>query len=391
MPFTRQSKTTVHVVSYVIALGVLVLFVSGLLMASPLINTGTATSVLLLSVLVVARTRGTRPALVTAAGATAAYSFYFLPPAGFAIENPNDWVAFGAFVITAIVAGRLWATAERRRLEIERLYQELQASFVRASEAEAERRTEQLKATLLDALTHNLRTPLTAIKAAVTALIEPDVSHLDQVGQRELIAVINEESDRLNRYIGGLVPSGAEDGDRTPGSVRTSPISEIIDAALARAAPIAREHHVELVPPNDLPPVSVDAAAVTEVIYILLDNAVKYSPRGTTIKVTTEQPDPRTVAIIVADQGPGIPVELRERVFEKFYRIPSISAPPGSGLGLSIARRLAEMQGARIWIEGAQRGHGTRVIIALGVSPARSEGSDTEWGDGGLSSMKTTG
>src|SRR3984893_191378 len=377
MPSMTQSKTTVQLVSYLIAVSVLALFVSALLVASPLINTGTATSVLLLSVLIVARSRGTRPALITAAGATAAYSYYFLPPRGFAIENPNDWVAFGAFVITAVVAGRLWTTAERRRLEIERLYQELQASFVRASEAEAERRTEQLKATLLDGLTHNLRTPLTAIKAAVTALIEPDVSHLDQVGQHELIAVINEESDRLNRYIGGLVPSGREDGDRTPGSVRASPISDIIDAALARAAPIAREHHVELVPANGLPPVSVDAAAVVEVIYILLDNAVKYSPRGTTIKVTTEQPDPRTVAIIVADQGPGIPLELRERVFDKFYRIPSASAPPGSGLGLSIARRLAEMQGARIWIEGPQSGHGTRVIIALGVSPARSEGSDT--------------
>jgi K+-sensing histidine kinase KdpD len=380
MPSTKQNVTTVHVVSYVIAIGVLVLFVSGLLLASPLINTGTATSVLLLSVLVVARTRGTRPALVTAAGATAAYSYYFLPPSGFAIENPNDWVAFGAFVITAIVAGRLWATAERRRLEIERLYQELQASFVRASEAEAERRTEQLKATLLDALTHNLRTPLTAIKAAVTALIEPDVSHLDQVGQHELIAVINEESDRLNRYIGGLVPSGREDGDRTPGSARPSPISHIIDAALARAAPIAREHHVELCQGNGLPLVSVDAAAVTEVIYIVLDNAVKYSPRGTTITVTTEQPDQDTVAIIVADEGPGIPVELRERVFDKFYRIPTLSAPPGSGLGLSIARRLAEMQGARIWIDGPPHGHGTRVTIALGVNPARSEGSETGGG-----------
>jgi K+-sensing histidine kinase KdpD len=376
MPATTQSKSTVDLVSYLIAIGVLALLVSGLLVASPLINTGTATSVLLLSVLIVARSRGTRPALLTAAGATAAYSYYFLPPEGFAIENPNDWVAFGAFVITAIVAGRLWATAERRRLEIERLYQELQASFVRASEAEAERRTEQLKATLLDALTHNLRTPLTAIKAAVTALIEPDVSHLDQAGQRELIAVINEESDRLNRYIGGLVASGGEDSDRAPGNARATPISDIVNAAVARAAPIAREHRVELVPGNGLPLVSVDSSAVKEVIYILLDNAVKYSPRGTTITVTTEQPDPRTVSIIVTDEGPGIAVELRERVFDKFYRIPSTSAPPGSGLGLSIARRLAEMQGARIWIDDPPSGHGTRVMIALEVSPARSDGAE---------------
>src|SRR5204863_2874278 len=112
-------------------------------------------------------------------------------------------------VVAAVVAGELASRAERRtaeaqqgRLEIERLYEQLQAAFDRASEAEAARRNEQLKAALLDALTHNLRTPLTAIKAAVTALLgaggwagEP---RLSSEGERELLQVIDEESDRLN-------------------------------------------------------------------------------------------------------------------------------------------------------------------------------------------------
>jgi two-component system sensor histidine kinase KdpD len=128
--------------------------------------------VLLLVVLLIARAWGTGPALVASAAAALAFSYYFLPPAGIAIEDVNDWVAFFTFTVTAIVVGELAARAERRQLEaeegrkeIEQLYQQLGAAFERASEAEAARRSEQLKAALLDALTHNLRTPLTAIKA----------------------------------------------------------------------------------------------------------------------------------------------------------------------------------------------------------------------------------
>ena len=144
---------------------------------------GVAAPLLLLDVVVVARLLGHRPG---AGGrrrpAPPPIRTSSCPPAGFGIEDPEDWIAFVTFIGTAVIAGELASRAERRaaeaqagRQEIERLYQELQAAFERASEAEAARRNEQLKAALLDALTHNLRTPLTAIKAAVTALIRPGV------------------------------------------------------------------------------------------------------------------------------------------------------------------------------------------------------------------------
>src|SRR5262245_24370527 len=165
---------------------------------------GVAAPLLLLDVLVVARLWGTGPALVAAASGAGAYSYFFLPPAGFGIEDPEDWIAFITFIVTAVIAGELASRAERRaaeaqagRKEIERLYQELQAAFERASEAEAARRNEQLKAALLDALRHNLRTPLTAIKAAVTALIRTvrtASSELSVEERRELLQVIDEES-----------------------------------------------------------------------------------------------------------------------------------------------------------------------------------------------------
>src|SRR6185503_11303321 len=147
---------------------------------------------------VVARFWGALPALVAAAVGATAYDYYFLPPSGFGIEDPDDWVALVTFIVTAVVAGELASRAERRaaeaqagRQEIERLYRELEAAFERASEAEAARRNEQLKAALLDALTHNLRTPLTAIKAAVTALIGAGVrqSELSREGVSELLEV----------------------------------------------------------------------------------------------------------------------------------------------------------------------------------------------------------
>jgi signal transduction histidine kinase len=146
-----------------------------------------------------------------------------------------------------------------------------------------------------------------------------------------------------------------------------------VRAGLLRAETVTRHHHVVVSLPADLPAVSVDAASVTEVIYILLDNASKYSPRGTTILVRAlSNGDGRHIEVKVTDEGPGIPADLRERVFEKFYRVPARESHDprrgGVGLGLPIARRLVEAQGGRIWIEGAAGGRGTVAVFILPIS-----------------------
>src|SRR5438552_10603635 len=122
----------------------------------PSVTVGAVAPALLLSVVVVARLWGLGPALFAASLAAASLSYFFLPPPGFGIEDRDDWIAFATFLVTAVIAGELASRAERRaaeaqqgRIEIERLYQELQAAFDRASEAEAARRNEQLKAPLL--------------------------------------------------------------------------------------------------------------------------------------------------------------------------------------------------------------------------------------------------
>ena len=346
---------------------------------------GVAAPLLLLDVVIVARFWGTGPALMAAASGAGAYSYYFLPPAGFAIVDPQDWIEFFTFIGTAVIAGELASRAERRtaearagRREIERLYQELHGAFERASEAEAARRNEQLKAALLDALTHNLRTPLTSIKASVTALIRAGqwtpLSELTPDGRLELLQVIDEESDRLNRFIGGLATPDRTEVER-PIQLRAVDVELVIRAALHRAETVTRDHRMVVTIAEGLPPVSVDAASITEAIYILLDNASKYAPVGTTITVAASRADDRDVRISVVDEGPGVPADLRERVFEKFFRVPGRESHDprrgGVGLGLPIARRLIEAQAGRIWMEAPASGRGTTVGITLAAAVAQ--------------------
>ena len=362
---------------WVVAVATVGLVVAALQLAS-VDHAAVAAPLLLLDVVVVARLFGFGPALLSAGIGAAAYSYFFLPPQGFGLESPDDWIAFITFTVTAVLAGELASRAERRaaeaqagRLEIERLYQELRNAFERASEAEAARRSEALKAALLDALTHNLRTPLTAIKAAVTALIrsgqrrEPE---LPTEGRHELLQVIDEETDRLNRFIEGL--STTDRGEPSqPTQLRETSVEALVRSGLARAETVTRNHRVLLDLERDLPGVSVDPASMTEVIYILLDNASKYAPPDTAIRVRASRADEHQVQITVSDEGPGIAPELRERVFEKFFRVP-FREPidprrAGAGLGLPIARRLVEAQAGRIWIDGGAAGRGTAAVIQL--------------------------
>jgi two-component system sensor histidine kinase KdpD len=150
-------------------------------------------------------------------------------------------------------------------------------------------------------------------------------------------------------------------------------VNAIIREALTRAGTVLRRHRVQLACDDDLAPLAVDPAAIAEVVYILLDNASKYSPAGTTIRVSASSEDPHHIRIVVADEGPGIAPELREQVFQKFFRIegrePVDPRRKGIGLGLPIARRLVESQAGRIWIESPPTGKGTAVVLTVRVAP----------------------
>ena len=351
------------------------------------VNSTTIALAMLVVVLFVAAYWGARPAILASVLGVLCFNFFFLPPLGtLSIAAPDNWVALIAFLITAVTAGQLSARVKRRaeeaeagRREIERLYDELRSAFERASHAEALRESERLKSALLDAVTHDLRTPLTSIKASVTTLLDEVTSEfgdgssavLNQEGRKEMLEVINEECDRLNRFIEGLVELARIEAGELRLGRRWGTIEEMIEAALARAKKIAEQYKVEIEIEKDLPIVLVDARAVSEVIYLIVDNAAKYSARGSTIRITADRGEADMIRVGIEDNGPGIPIELRERVFDKFFRAlsekdSSRNQPPGMGMGLSIARGIVEAHGGRIWIESGTRA-GSRVLFTLPI------------------------
>src|SRR5215218_5676077 len=352
------------------------------------VNAATVSLALLLNVLFVATRWGSLPALAASILAMLCLNFFFLAPLGtFEIAATDNWIALLAFLVTAVTAGQLSASAKRRaeeaesgRREIERLYAELRDAFERASHAEALRQSEKLKSALLDAVTHDLRTPLTSIKASITTLLdevhsridtEPPVA-LDAESRVEMMEVIDEESDRLSRFINGLIELARIEAGELQLRRRWGAVEEIISTALSRAEPITRNHRVELEVEKELPGVRVDERAVSEVVYTLIDNAAKYSPKGTTIRITARRSGDQLIEMGIEDAGPGIPANLRERVFDKFFRATRDGdvrnrEPTGTGMGLAIAKGIVEAHYGKIWIEPGRDGKGTRVLFTLPI------------------------
>ena len=359
-----------------------------------LINSTTVAVALLLVILFVAILWGSKPALLSSVFAMLCFNFFFLPPFHtFTIADPQNWVALTAFFVTALAVGQLSASAKRRaeeaeagRIEIRRLYDDLQFAFERASEAEALEKSERLKSALLDAVTHDVRTPLTSIKASATLLLEDREStepgtRLSADEQRAMLRVINHGADRLDRFIEGIVDLARIDTGDMSLHRHWGAVEDIIDAALAQAEPLTRQHQIKVIASEELPVVRVDARAVAEVIYTLLDNASKYSDPDTFITIEAARAADDLIEIIVEDQGPGIPPGLRERVFERFYRATGEGATGdragGIGMGLAIAKGIVTAHGGRIWIEDSASGHGARIIFTVPV------GDDDGTRDGG--------
>lgn len=360
-----------------------------------IVNSTTIGFGFLLGVLFVAIIRGSMPALFASVLAMLSFNFFFLPPFyTFTIADPQNWVALTAFFITALAVGQLSARAkqraeiaESRGEKIERLYDELRQAFERASEAEALRRSERLKTALLEAVTHDLRTPLTSIKASATLLIdESEPSDVQETftheEQQTMLRLISEEVDRLDRFVESIVDLARIEAGDIQLQRNWGPVDEIIDAAVARAEPRIKKHQLKISVEKDLPVIRVDARAVAEVIYTLIENATKYGPPHTQINVRAERVPDEMVKITVEDEGPGIPPHLRERVFEKFFRgngqAKSSPAGEGIGMGLSIAKGIVEAHGGRIWIEDGTAGKGTRVSFTVPVGddePTPSVGS----------------
>ena len=331
---------------------------------------------LLLVVLFASTLFGSTSGLIASVAAIACFNFFFLPPFHtFDISGAENWIAFGTFVITALIAGQLSGYARRRaeesearQREIERLYDELRGAFEQASEAEALRKSEKLKSALLDAVTHDLRTPLTSIKASVTTLIEDSREKLlDVESQHEFLEIIDEETDRLNEFIEGMVGIAKIEANAMSLQKRAASVEEIIANAVERVKRSTEAHVVSVSIDPDLPNIFADAASISEVVFTLIDNAAKYSADGTTIEIRAVR-EGGQVEIAVKDQGRGIDPSVRERVFDKFFRAGEQDihrTGSGLGLGLAIAKGIVESQGGSIRIEDGEEGFVTKLVVSL--------------------------
>jgi K+-sensing histidine kinase KdpD len=350
------------------------------------VSSTTIALVLLVVILFSASFFGRNPALLASLAAMLSFNYFFLPPYGtWHIADSTNWVAWLAFILTAVVAGELSAYARRRadeatrgKLEIERLYSELQGAFEQASLTEALRQSEKLKSSLLDAVTHDLRTPLTSIKASVTTLLEDKKEKfLDEEGHVEFLEIINEETDRLNEFIEGMVGLAKIEANALHIRKTWSETEEIINNAVERAKNQLHSHQILIEIEPDLPNILVDASSISEVVYTLLDNAAKYSPADSRIKIQARRAAAETVEIAVEDEGKGIPREMREKVFEKFVRAEEEdlhTTASGLGLGLAIARGIVESQGGKIWIKDGDGEFKTKFVFQIPIGmPEKQE------------------
>ena len=448
------------------------------------VNNTTVALTLLLAILAVSARWGLAEATVASVLAVLGFNYYFLEPIGrFTIDDPQNWVAFGAFLVTAVTASQLSAYARRRtaeaeagRKEIEKLYALLQAmtltgnarrtvrEFVHrvvqifgcsgaafyysptgdvvrsgpesapvsdhdlraaaeieepsldprrkaftapvrlggrglgslalvgplpaeatlralaklvaitlekaraiedASHAEAAHQSEVLKSALLDSLAHDIKTPLTSIKAAATSLLggAPE-------SERELLTIIDEEADRLNRLSAEVIAMARVDAGKLHLEKRSVAAGDLIDSALSELAAELRGREVAIYAAADLPPVEADPEMMQQVIKHCIENAIKYSPERSPIAISATLKKEKIV-IGIADRGPGIEEGERLRIFDRFYRGRRHRfETKGTGMGLAIAKGIVEAHGERIWVE-SERGQGSTFYFSLPRSGAR--------------------
>jgi two-component system, OmpR family, sensor histidine kinase KdpD len=454
------------------------------------VNATTAGFAYMVAILFIAARWGLSESIVASLAAVLAYNYYFLPPIGeFTIADPQNWVAFFAFIATSITANHLATQAKRRAFEatdrqkeMETLYAfsrsilliqpneavpkqlamqiaqsfgasaialydretgetyrsgpqdfpdsdgqlrqaAVQGTFFRddashsvitsvrlgaqpigslglrgvdlsdsalqglanlvaiglertraqnaSSRAEAARQSDELKSTLLDALAHEFKTPLTSIKAASTALLSSNGLQPEQ--QRELISAVDEEADRLSVLVTEAIQMARIEAGRVRLRRENYAVSDVVRSVLEKLKAHAEERSIVVEVDPDTPSIWVDRELIEVALRQLIDNALKYSPPESPVLVKAESAAGRVI-LSVADHGPGIPEAEQTRIFEKFYRAEaSRHHIPGAGLGLVIAREIIHAHGGEIWVE-SKPGEGSIFRFSLpAIAAARPQ------------------
>jgi two-component system sensor histidine kinase KdpD len=277
-----------------------------------------------------------------------------------------------------------WLLVPERRRQLDILATLLAISVERLHYVEVARdalinmESERLRNSLLSALSHDLRTPLTALVGLADSLALGHPSQAERQG--ELAAAIREEALRMNRLVNNLLDMARLESGEVRLNLQWQPIEEVVGSALKASGALLALHRVSVSIAPDAPLVQFDAVLIERVLCNLLENAAKHTPQGTMIRVFAAPHDGQ-LEVAVSDNGPGLPPGMGERIFEKFTRGQDESAVPGVGLGLAICRAIVEAHGGTIRAEASEDG-GARFAftLPLGTPPEidESEQADEE-------------
>jgi two-component system sensor histidine kinase KdpD len=223
-----------------------------------------------------------------------------------------------------------------------------------AQQVQVQMEAERLRSAVLSSVSHDLRTPLSVITGAASALLESDAA-IAEASRRDLAQTIHEEAQRLNRLVRNLLDMTRLASGALKVAKEWQALEGVIGAALGRLEEQLSGRVVKTYVDTSLPLVPIDGVLIEQVLINLLENAAKYTPAGTPIEISARQRDSEVV-MEVADRGPGVPADLADRVFEKFFRLPREREGGGAGLGLAICRGLVEAHGGKIWVEPREGG-----------------------------------
>lgn len=239
-----------------------------------------------------------------------------------------------------------------------------------ALDLEVTRRSDELKTALLVSVSHDLRTPLAAIRAAAGNLADPEVD-LDDGERRQLAVAIDDEATRLNRLVGNLLDmSRVEARDLAP-ALTPIPLADAVEAVVERMRPLLGSRRIEIEVPPDLPPVRADATLLDQALGNVLDNVAKHTPDGTPARIEASREDD-AILLVIEDSGPGVPEDAVGRLFERFYRVaPARGGTRGSGLGLAVVKGFVEAMGGTVRAAAGQQG-GLAVAIRLMTDAPRT-------------------
>jgi two-component system, OmpR family, sensor histidine kinase KdpD len=304
------------------------------------------TAPFLLVVVIIAAVWGRGAAIAAGLASALVFNYLFIPPP-FLFSTPTADEGF--LVISLLAVALIVGSWKERTLRVEREVHQLAAN-------------EKLQKTLLDTISHDFKTPLTAIVGSLNSLLS-EAEHLGEGDRRELIATAYEQATRLNRLITDVLEMTRLEAGAVHLRREQARIGDVVQQALLQVRETMGERSCRITIPPELPSISLDGVLMSHALANLLENAAKYSTPDAPIEVEAHAAD-RHVVITVSDRGIGVPPDELGRIFEKFYRNKHGRVPPvaagGTGLGLAIAKGVVEAHGGRIWAE--QRAEGGIVV-----------------------------